>query len=232
LSLLATSASASCVGCLMFKSRIVSRMAFSAEGLTAGVNPQNVRPFCGFLTHRGLSSYPKLPERPAVSPMMEVQALAGARVNGISFALRRGEILGVGGLAGHGHRELLFMLFGAERVGDGSITVDGRRVSIRTPRDAVRRRIGIALVPEDRKTEGLMLAMSVRDNLTLAILHRIARFGVLRQWAERRSAEEMAARLKIRIKPWQSGRLAEWRQPAKGTCWPMAARRAEGSVAL
>jgi hypothetical protein len=43
----------------MFKSRIVSRMAFSAEGLTAGVNPQNVRPFCGFLTRRGLNSYPR-----------------------------------------------------------------------------------------------------------------------------------------------------------------------------
>jgi ribose transport system ATP-binding protein len=91
------------------------------------------------------------------------------------------------------------MLFGAERASGGSITVDGRKVSLRTPRDAVRRRIGIALVPEDRKTEGLMLAMSVRDNLTLAILRRIARFGVLRQWAERRSAEEMAARLKIRM---------------------------------
>jgi ribose transport system ATP-binding protein len=193
---------------VIFTSHRWSEISSIADRITVFRNGQHVGTFASLgeseavalmIGERIETLYPKLPERPAVSPMMEVQALTGARVNGISFALGRGEILGVGGLAGHGHRELLFMLFGAERVGDGSITVDGRRVSIRTPRDAVRRRIGIALVPEDRKTEGLMLAMSVRDNLTLAILHRIARFGVLRQWAERRSAEEMAARLKIRV---------------------------------
>ena len=112
--------------------------------------------------------------------------------------MRRGEILGVGGLAGHGHRELFFMLFGAERVSSGTIAVDGRKVNIGTPRDAVRRRTGIALVPEDRKTEGLLLTMTVRDNLTLAILRRIARFGVLRQRLERRLAQDMASRLNIR----------------------------------
>jgi ribose transport system ATP-binding protein len=143
--------------------------------------------------------YPKLPECQAETAALEVRDLAGPRVNAVSFALRRGEILGIGGLAGHGHRELFFMLFGAERASGGTIAVDGRTVSIRTPRDAVRRRIGIALVPEDRKNEGLMMVMSIRDNLTLAILRRIAPFGVLRQRAERRSAETMAAGLKIRM---------------------------------
>jgi ribose transport system ATP-binding protein len=72
-------------------------------------------------------------------------------------------------------------------------------VRIRSPRDAVRRRIGIALVPEDRKTEGLLLAMSVRDNMTLAVLRRMAPLGVLRKAAERRRAQEMAAQLKVRM---------------------------------
>src|SRR5262249_36864139 len=58
---------------------------------------------------------------------------------------------------------------------------------------------GIALVPEDRKTEGLMLAMSIRDNLTLSILRRLTRFGVLRERAERSAAQEMATRLKVRM---------------------------------
>jgi ribose transport system ATP-binding protein len=141
--------------------------------------------------------YPKLPERPQAAPALEVHSLVGSRVNDVSLALRRGEIVGVGGLAGHGHRELFFMLFGAERSSGGHIDVDGRKVSIRSPRDALR--AGIALVPEDRKTEGLMLAMTIRDNLTLAILRNVARFGVLRQRAERRKAQDIATRLKIRM---------------------------------
>jgi ribose transport system ATP-binding protein len=194
--------------CVIFTSHRWSEVSSIADRITVFRNGQHVGTFealgeseaVALMTGERIETlYPKRPELRPASPMLEVQALTGARVNGVSFILRRGEILGVGGLAGHGHRELLFMLFGAERASGGSITVDGRKVSLRTPRDAVRRRIGIALVPEDRKTEGLMLAMSVRDNLTLAILRRIARFGVLRQWAERRSAEEMAARLKIRM---------------------------------
>ena len=74
----------------------------------------------------------------------------------------------------------------------------GRRARIRGPRDAIRRRVGIALVPEDRKTEGLLLGMSVRDNLTLSILDRISRLGVLRRGAERRLAQGMVRQLAVR----------------------------------
>ena len=98
-------------------------------------------------------------------------------------------MLGVGGLAGHGHRELFFMLFGAERASGGRGR--GRRAAgayphARATRSA--RGVGLALVPEDRKTEGLLLAMTVRDNLTLAILRRISPAGVLRRGRERRLA--------------------------------------------
>jgi ribose transport system ATP-binding protein len=143
--------------------------------------------------------YPKLPERPLATSALEVQQLTGTRLHGVSFTLHRGEILGVGGLAGQGHRELFFTLFGAEHASSGRVVIDRRSVRIRSPRDAVRRRAGIALVPEDRKTDGLMLAMAVRDNLTLAILRRIAWFGVLRRRIERHRAESMATRLKIRM---------------------------------
>ena len=147
--------------------------------------------------------YPKLPALEAASddaakPALEVRGLAGGRLAETSFALRKGEVLGVGGLAGHGHRELFFMLFGAERAAAGQILVGGKRARIRNPREAASRKIGIALVPEDRKTEGLLLAMSVRDNVTLAILRRISRFGLLRQGLERRLAQGAVDQLNVR----------------------------------
>ncbi len=142
--------------------------------------------------------YPPPSPPPSPAPVLQAEKLTGPRMNGVSFTLHKGEVLGVGGLAGHGHRELFFMLFGAERMGGGRVLVDGRPVRIRSPRDAMRRRIGLALVPEDRKTEGLLLAMTVRENLTLSILRRISSAGVLRRSTERRLAQEQAAQLKIR----------------------------------
>jgi ribose transport system ATP-binding protein len=143
--------------------------------------------------------YPPVPPLASGEAALEVQGLTSARVRGVSFKLRRGEILGVGGLAGHGHRELFFQLFGAEPVTGGTIAVNGRHVRLKSPRDAVRRGVGLALVPEDRKGEGLLLAVSIRNNLTLSILSRIARAGVLNFGLERRLAQDMASQLKVRM---------------------------------
>lgn len=147
--------------------------------------------------------FPPVPPLPAfalaaAAPAMRVENLAGPRLHGASFTLHTGEVLGVGGLAGHGHRELFFMLFGADRATGGTVVINGKNVRIHSPRDAVRQGVGLALVPEDRKTEGLLLAMSVRDNLTLASLRRISAGGMLRQGAERRLAQAMVAQLKVR----------------------------------
>jgi len=90
------------------------------------------------------------------------------------------------------------MLFGAERPAGGSIAVDGRPVRIHSPRDAIRHRI--ALVPEDRKTEGLLLSLSVRDNLTLSILRRVATAGILAGALERRMAQRLVDQLKVRTR--------------------------------
>ena len=143
--------------------------------------------------------YPTLPKLPAPLPALEARAVAGRGVGGVSFTLHAGEVLGVGGLAGHGHRELFLLLFGAQRMTAGTLLAHGQTVRLHSPRDAMRRGVGLALVPEDRKTEGLLLAMSIRDNLTLSILRRITRFGVLRKPRERRLAQDMAARLRVRM---------------------------------
>jgi ribose transport system ATP-binding protein len=143
--------------------------------------------------------YPPLPASRTPEPVLQVEGLTGQRVRGVSLTLRLGEVLGVGGLAGHGHRELFFMLFGAESMAAGEVVVNGQPVRLRSPRDAMRRGVALALVPEDRKTEGLLLAMSVRNNLTLAILRRISAAGVLRPVLERRMAQAIGRQLHVRM---------------------------------
>jgi ribose transport system ATP-binding protein len=143
--------------------------------------------------------YPERAPVPADAPtVLEVHDLHGERVQGVSFALRRGEILGVGGLAGQGQRDLFMTLFGARKLARGETRINGQLRRIRKPADAIHLRMGIALVPEDRKTEGLMLPMSVRDNLTLAVLGRVAFKGVLKRKTEQELVRRAVGRLHIR----------------------------------
>ena len=140
--------------------------------------------------------YPNPPAPGAVRALLEARGLSGLRISDISLTLHGGEILGVGGLAGHGHRELFFSLFGAAAITAGDVLVNGSKVRISSPRDAAA--LGIALVPEDRKTEGLLLPMSVGVNLTLAVLPQISLVGVIRHGRERGVALDMVDGLKIR----------------------------------
>jgi ribose transport system ATP-binding protein len=98
----------------------------------------------------------------------------------VTFQLRQGEILGLAGLAGSGRTEIAEILFGRRKADRGTIRIDGHPVSVRSPRHAVRH--GIGLIPEERKTDGLVLGMSVFDNATLSILRRHAVCGIVRRW--------------------------------------------------
>jgi ribose transport system ATP-binding protein len=129
-------------------------------------------------------------------PVLEVAGLTGGRLSDLSFTVHEGEILGVGGLAGQGQRELFLALFGVQHAA-GEIRVAGERVRLRSPRDAIRAGVRIALVPEDRKGEGLFPPMSVRENLTLPILGRLATAGLLRPGAERDPVRRILDRMRI-----------------------------------
>ena len=110
--------------------------------------------------------FPSKPQLTAAKPLLAVRNLTWSpRLNGVSMEVSAGEIVGLGGLDGQGQRELLLALFGVLRGTSGDIVVDGQPVSINSPRQAKDSKIGMALIPEDRKTEGLMLPMSVRDYL-------------------------------------------------------------------
>ena len=132
-------------------------------------------------------------------PVLEVDGLSwGDRLRNISFSVQAGEVVGLGGLDGQGQRELLLALFGVLRGVTGELRIDGKKVAVAGPSDAKAPQIGMALIPEDRKTEGLMLPMSVRDNLSFATLQRISRAGMIDFAAERRLIAEMIALLAIR----------------------------------
>ncbi|HXW21091.1 MAG TPA: sugar ABC transporter ATP-binding protein [Roseiarcus sp.] len=132
-------------------------------------------------------------------PVIEVRNLSWLRrLRNISLSARAGEVVGLGGLDGQGQRELLLALFGVLSGVTGETLIDGKRVAIKSPRMAKSRRIGMALIPEDRKTEGLMLPMSVRDNLSFAGIDRLSRAGVIDRSAERAAVDDMIRLLAIR----------------------------------
>jgi len=122
------------------------------------------------------------------APLLEVRGLARQGVvEDVSFTLRRGEILGFAGLVGAGRTETARLLFGADPKDAGQIYIDGKLVKIDSPTDAVM--AGIGLVPEDRGNQGLVLSLSVLENVVLPTLDDYARAG---WWMDRRSLRNTA----------------------------------------
>ena len=114
----------------------------------------------------------------------------------VSLIVRRGEILGLAGLVGSGRTSLARTLFGIDPMLGGAISLQGERVRVRSPREAIGR--GIYLVPEDRKREGLVLEMPIAQNVTLANLRGHARMLLIDSAAEAKTADAQRARLSIR----------------------------------
>ncbi|HEY9065013.1 MAG TPA: sugar ABC transporter ATP-binding protein [Burkholderiaceae bacterium] len=136
---------------------------------------------------------------PRAAPRLAVRGLSWThRLADVSLQLHAGEVVGLGGLDGQGQRELLLGLFGVLRGAAGEMRVDGAPVRIGGPSVAKREAIGMALIPEDRKTEGLMLPMTVRENLSFAALGRMSRFGIVDRGAERDAVQRIARLLQVR----------------------------------
>jgi ribose transport system ATP-binding protein len=133
------------------------------------------------------------------TPVLESRKLSWTdRLKDISLSVRAGEVVGLGGLDGQGQRELLLALFGVLRGCSGELLVDGKPVRISSPSAAKGEKVGMALIPEDRKTEGLMLPMTVRENLSFAALDRVSRGGIIDRAAEVRLIDDMIKLLAIR----------------------------------
>ena len=129
---------------------------------------------------------------------LDVQGLTRhGLVEDVSFNVHAGEILGITGLVGAGRTELLRLVFGADQPDIGTIALDGRPLTVKSPRDAIRN--GICLLTEDRKNEGLVLGRSVLENFSLASLPSFSRNGFIDSHKEREAFSKYVASLQIRI---------------------------------
>lgn len=138
------------------------------------------------------------PERPDCvgDTLMEVRSINTNKLKNISFKLKKGEILGLVGLVGAGRTEIVRAIFGADKVKGHQIFIDDKPVTIKTPKDA--KQAGVALVPEDRKHQGLVLPYSVEANISMASLDKMTRFGFLDKSTEKEIAEKHVKALAVK----------------------------------
>ena len=130
-------------------------------------------------------------------PALRVEGLTSEpRFRNVTFEVRAGEILGLAGLVGAGRTEVARAVFGVDRLGSGTIYLDGRPVAIRNPGHAIE--LGVGYVPEDRKEQGLFLGLTVRHNIGAASLRANSQAGFMSPAREQRMAEEYVRRLSIR----------------------------------
>jgi ribose transport system ATP-binding protein len=127
--------------------------------------------------------------------VLEVHDLNGRRIRDVSLTARRGEVLGIAGLAGSGRSELLRLLCGAQRRTSGVVTIEGRPMTARSIGSALA--AGVAIVPEDRERHGVVLGASAIRNLTLTSLRQVSRGGLVSPRRERAMAADLGAKLRL-----------------------------------
>ncbi len=141
--------------------------------------------------------YPRRTAAPGPVRLVVSGLCRGKAVRGVSFTVRAGEILAIAGLVGAGRTETLRLIFGADKRHAGDILLDGRRLDIRSPRDAIA--AGIGLLTEDRKLQGLVLSQSVRENFALPNLGPLSRFGFMDGRREREAFGRHVDQLRIKV---------------------------------
>ena len=181
--------------------QVADQITVFRNGMMAGTRPAAVATedeiVAMMLGRRIERLYPEKGQSVRDAVTLRVRGLRlGHRLRDIDLDVHAGEVLGVGGLQGQGQLELFLSLFGVLRA-QGRIEVDGRHVRIGSPRQALNAGIGLALVPEDRQNQGLLLPKSVRENVTLAVARRFARHGILDLRQERALVDEAVRQLNI-----------------------------------
>ncbi len=117
-------------------------------------------------------------------------------ITNINFTLKQGEVLGIAGLLGSGRTELARAIFGIDKLDSGNIYLQRKLQKIKSPKDAINQRIGF--ITEDRKSQGLVLILSVKENISLTNLTSFSGFGFINSKEEKKEAEEFINRLKIK----------------------------------
>ena len=130
------------------------------------------------------------------APLLELREVSNERLRSVDLTLAPGEILGLAGMVGSGRTEILETIFGLRRATSGELRLDGERLVLRDPTEAIQR--GIALAPEDRHAEGLVLEHSIERNLALPRLPQLGRFGWFRRKASSARAEAAMRELSVK----------------------------------
>ncbi len=179
--------------------RIADRVTVFRDGkyvVTKKVCETNRSELIKYMVGRELSeNYPKRTTKPG-EVALELRNLTGNGVKNVSFKARKGEILGLAGLVGAGRSEIMKVVFGAEHRQWGEVFVNGRKVEIKSPIDAIS--YGIGLVPEDRKSEGCFLLNGVKWNIVFSNIKKLTKHLIVDSKLEQQVAEGYVNRLRIR----------------------------------
>ncbi len=182
--------------------RIADRVTVMRDGRyidTVRIEDADINRIISMMVGRTIyEASPEIPENGSQEVVLEVRNLSrGRTLQNVSFQLKKGEIVGFAGLMGAGRTEVARAIFGADPIDSGEILVRGRKVTIKSPRDAVRH--GIGYLSEDRKRYGLTLDMDVETNIVLAAFQRfLNRIGVVQQAKIRATAHRFVEMLAIK----------------------------------
>ena len=190
---------------------IVDRVTILRDGqyiMTADFNSISLQEIIAHMVGRDIKEKFPTINVPLGKKILEVKNLkAGNLVKNVSFDLHEGEIVGIAGLMGAGRTETTRALFGVDDKESGEILLDGKKLTIKAPIDAIK--AGIALVPEDRKLHGLCIKLSIRENISLANLDILSNFtGIVHRKKEEKVCKDSVASLRIK--------LSSIDQPAEG----------------
>jgi ribose transport system ATP-binding protein len=180
--------------------RLTDRITVMRDGtkiMTMKTSETDTRQLIELMVGRELKeAFPFRPDCIENDVVLDVQNLCGNRVSKISFQVHRGEILGFGGLIGAGRTEIAELLFGVKQKTKGSIKLKGREITVSNPKQAILK--GIAYVSEDRKHLGILGDISIRENITIAILRNLSRMSVVNRKKEKTIVERLRDELRIK----------------------------------
>ncbi|QIS12978.1 sugar ABC transporter ATP-binding protein [Nocardia arthritidis] len=179
--------------------RLADRVAVLRDGAVVGVRETAAtsdREIVRMMVGRDLSTMFARKQTEPGRVVLDVDGITTDDVREVSLRVRAGEVVALAGLVGAGRSELAGALAGDLPIRSGEVRVDGKRLRLRQPRDAVRAGVGYA--PEERKAQALLMFRGVRDNITLAVLDRLRRWRFVRRGEERRLADEFVHTLRIR----------------------------------
>ncbi|MDO4518996.1 MAG: sugar ABC transporter ATP-binding protein [Eubacteriales bacterium] len=183
--------------------RITDRVSVLRDGkmiTTLNTKDTSKEELIQYMVGRSMNEvYPQRPKFCGKEVLLDTKSLTGNGVKDISLQIRKGEVLGLGGLVGAGRTEFAQLLFGAAKVESGEIVFKGKERKIQNPGDAMK--LGIAMVPEDRKRQGLVLDESVSENISITVLKSIssAIFKILNKKKEADLTDKYKEKMKIKI---------------------------------